>query len=67
MLNHITGSVVTKLTVAETGTVINVQVLCGNPGLAKAAAAAASGVRFKPASIAGKPIQFFDIITYRFD
>jgi TonB family protein len=66
-LNHISGGVVIKITVAETGKVIKVQSLCGDPGLAKAAAAAAAGTTFKPASIAGKPIQFVELITYRFD
>ena len=65
-LNHTRGGVVTKVTVSETGKVIKVQILCGNPVLARAAALAASGARFKPASIAGKPIQFFDVIIYRF-
>jgi TonB family protein len=67
MLSHTGGAVVVKVTIAETGKVIKVQILCGNPELAKAAGAAAWRSVFQPTTVSGKPVQIVGLIVYRFD
>lgn len=63
---RITGSVVAKVQVDETGKVSGVKILCGHPLLVKGAEQAIWNARFQPLVSAGQPVKRIDIITYYF-
>lgn len=62
---RLTGGVVARVTIDETGKVTKVEILCGHPVLARAAGAAAWRALFKPALDAGRPVKVVGIVTYR--
>lgn len=63
---RITGSVVMKITVDETGKVIAVNTLCGHPLLAKGAEESIRRARYKPTLIGGKPVTVTGVARYNF-
>lgn len=63
---RISGSVVMKVKVDETGKVIGLKTLCGHPLLAKGSEPAVWDARFAPAVIAGQPVKFTSIVIYNF-
>lgn len=65
-LARITGPVVMKVTVDESGKVVGVNTLCGQPVLAEEAKKAISKARAKPVVVAGKPVKVNIIVTYNF-
>lgn len=62
---RISGTVVAKVTVDETGKVSEVKVLCGDPLLVKGIGAVWNA-RFKPPTASGRPARFIDLVTYNF-
>jgi len=60
------GQVMVKVLVSETGDVDSVEVLSGDPILAKAAVAAATKWKFKPFIKNGKPVQVFAKVPFDF-
>ncbi len=62
----ISGSVVFKITVDETGKVIAVKSLCGHPLLVKGAEASITQARYKPTIIAGQPVKVIGFAIYNF-
>jgi TonB family protein len=64
--NRISGSVVMKIRVDETGKVIEVKSLCGHPLLIRGSESAVWRARFEPAVINGRPVKFVSTIIYNF-
>lgn len=64
--NRISGSVVMKIRVDETGKVIEVKSLCGHPLLVRGSEPAVWRARFEPAVINGRPVKFVSTIIYKF-
>ena len=62
----IEGKVILKLAISETGQVINVQVLRGDPLLAEAAVKVVKLWKFTPAMLDGRPISVFRILPLSF-
>jgi TonB family protein len=60
------GQVMVKMLVSETGDVDSVEVLSGDPILAKAAVAAAIKWKFKPFVKNGKPVPVFTTVPFNF-
>jgi TonB family protein len=60
------GQVMVKMLVSETGDVDSVEVLSGDPILAKAAVASAIKWKFKPFIKNGKPVQVFTKVPFDF-
>ena len=60
------GQVMVKMLVSETGDVDSVEVVSGDPILAKAAVAAAIKWKFKPFIKNGKPVQVFTTVPFNF-
>jgi TonB family protein len=60
------GQVMVKMLVSETGDVDSVEVLSGDPILAKAAVEAAAKWKFKPFIKNGKPVQVFTKVPFDF-
>jgi TonB family protein len=63
---RISGTVVAKVTVDETGKVSEVKVLCGDPILVRGIGSAVWNARFKPPTASGRPTSFIDLVTYNF-
>jgi TonB family protein len=63
---RVTGSVVMKVTVDETGRVLGVNTLCGHPLLAKGAEESVRKARYTPTSVAGKSVRVTGIAIYNF-
>jgi TonB family protein len=63
---RISGTVVAKVTVDETGKVSEVKVLCGDPLLVKGIGPAIWNARFKPPTAAGRPVKLIELVTYNF-
>ena len=64
---RISGTVVVKILVDETGRVIKAQAICGDPILAKASEEAARDARFTPTLQSGQPMRVSGYITYSFN
>jgi periplasmic protein TonB len=62
----VTGTVVVKIAVDETGKVVAAQALAGHPLLAGPAVEASRQARFTPTLVNGKPIREIGTITYNF-
>ncbi|HSK63027.1 MAG TPA: TonB family protein [Pyrinomonadaceae bacterium] len=61
------GTVIVKVDIDETGTVVNARDMCqGPPFLSEAAVAAAWKARFSPTSLDGVPVKVSGIIQYNF-
>lgn len=63
---RVSGAVVVKILVDETGKVINAEAICGHPILAKESVEAALKARFTPTLLSGVPVKVSGIITYNF-
>ena len=64
--NKISGTVVVKVTVDETGKVIEAKVLCGNPILVKGIGDSVWNARFKPRTAAEGPSKLINLLLYNF-
>ena len=62
----ISGSVIYKITVDETGKVIAVKALCGHPLLIKGADAAIQQAQYKPTIVSGQPVKVIGIAIFNF-
>jgi len=62
----ISGTVVAKVTVDETGKVSEAKVLCGDPLLVKGIGGAVWNARFNPPTASGHPIKLIDLLIYNF-
>lgn len=63
---RLTGTVVVRINIDETGKVVQASGRCSDPLLVKASEAAAVKARFKPTLVAGKPTKVVARITYNF-
>lgn len=62
----LSGTVVAKVTIDETGKVSEAKVLCGEPMLVKGIGSSVWNARFKPPTASGKPIKLIDLVIYNF-
>ncbi len=62
----ISGSVIFKVTVDETGKVIAVKVLCGHPLLVKGAETSIQQAQYKPTIVSGQPVKVTGVAIYNF-
>jgi tetratricopeptide (TPR) repeat protein len=62
----LSGAVVARVAIDESGKVIAVKVLCGHPLLVQGAEGAIWKGRYQPALVSGKPAKILDVVTYRF-
>lgn len=66
-IRHLSGNVVVKVEINETGGVINAVDMCGGPPyLSQSSVAAARKARFSPTLLHGVPVKVNGIIQYRF-
>ena len=66
--NHISGTVLLEVMFAETGQITNIRVLRGLPyGLTESAIAAARRIKFAPAELEGKKVDYPVRIVYSFE
>lgn len=64
---RISGTVVVKIKIDESGTVISARDMCGGPPyLSESSVQAAYGARFSPTKLSGKPVPVYGIIQFRF-
>ncbi|HEX8174637.1 MAG TPA: tetratricopeptide repeat protein [Pyrinomonadaceae bacterium] len=63
---RVTGSVIFKVTVDESGKVVAVTPICGHPLLIKGAEQAIWNSRYQPTMVAGKPVKVTGIAIYNF-
>ena len=63
---RVSGSVVMKVRLDETGKVIELKALCGNPLLIEGTEPAAWKARFVPLVVAGQPLKSTNFVVYRF-
>jgi len=63
---RVTGQVIVKVLVDETGKVIEAEAVCGPQQLNGAAVSAARGVRFSPTTLSGVPVKVSGTVTYNF-
>ena len=62
----ISGSVVFKITVDETGKVVAAKALCGHPLLVKGAETSIQQAQYKPTIISGQPVKVTGVAIYNF-
>ena len=62
----LSGTVVAKVTIDETGKVSEAKALCGDPLLVKGIGGAVWNARFKPPTASGRPIKLIDLVIYNF-
>lgn len=66
-MKRIQGTVVVKVKIDETGTVVSAKDMCGGPPyLSESSVQAAYSARFSPTKISGKPVPVYGIIQFRF-
>lgn len=63
---HTQGTVVVKVLVDETGSVVSAEAVSGHPLLRPAAIAAARQAKFSPTLLSGKPVKLSGLLTYNF-
>lgn len=63
---HLSGTVILRATIATDGTVQKLQVLSGNPVLARAAVDAVWQWRYRPTLLSGEPVEVETYITVNF-
>jgi len=63
---RVSGTVVVRIMVDETGKVVRSEAICGHSLLRKAAADAAAAARFTPTLLSGMPVRVTGVITYNF-
>ncbi|MEO6390383.1 MAG: TonB family protein [Pyrinomonadaceae bacterium] len=63
---HASGLVTIKVTIDETGKVVDATAVSGHPLLKAAALGAARGARFNPTLIEGKPVRISGVLLYEF-
>jgi len=65
--HRLSGRVVVKVTIDETGAVVNAKDMCGGPPyLSESSVKAAYAARFTPTKLSGKPVQVYGVIQYNF-
>ena len=65
--HRLSGRVIVRVMIDETGKVISAEDLCGGPPyLSEASVKSAYGARFSPTIVSGKPIQVTGVIQYNF-
>ena len=65
--HRLSGRVIVKVTIGETGEVLSAKDMCGGPPyLSESSVAAAYKARFTPTKLSGKPVQVYGIIQYNF-
>lgn len=62
----VSGSVVFKITVDETGKVVSVKALSGHPLLVKGAEQSIQQAQYKPTVVSGQPVKVMGIAIYNF-
>jgi len=65
-LIHLTGTVQLRAIIGTDGLVQNLQVVSGNPILAKAAIDAVRQWRYQPTRLSGEPVEVETVITVEF-
>ena len=60
---HISGTVHLRAIIAKDGTVLELEVVDGNPPLARAAKAAVQNWRYRPTRLNGEPVEVETYIT----
>jgi len=63
---HLAGTVQLRAVIATDGSVRNLEVVGGNPILAKAAVDAVRQWRYQPTLLSGKPVEVETIVTVEF-
>lgn len=64
---RLSGRVIVKVTIDETGQVISAKDMCGGPPyLSESSVAAAYTARFTPTKLSGKPVRVYGVIQYNF-
>ncbi len=63
---HLSGTVQLRAIIATDGTVQDVEVVSGNPILARSALAAVRQWRYRPTQLSGKPVEVETLITVQF-
>ena len=64
---RISGTVIVKIKIDETGTVVSAEDMCGGPPyLSESSVQAAYAARFSPTKLSGKPVPVLGVIQYRF-
>lgn len=63
---RVSGVVIVKITVDETGKVVSAEPICGHRLLRDAATEAAAAARFTPTLLSGQPVMVTGVITYTF-
>ena len=65
--HRLSGRVVVKVTIDETGAVVSAKDMCGGPPyLSESSVKAAYAARFTPTKLSGKPVQVYGVIQYNF-
>jgi TonB family protein len=65
--NRLSGRVIVKVKIDETGTVVSAKDMCGGPPyLSESSVRAAYGARFTPTKLSGKPVSVYGIIQFNF-
>ncbi|MEP6923124.1 MAG: TonB family protein [Pyrinomonadaceae bacterium] len=65
-INHLSGTVLVRVTIDENGNVANAKPICGNSALAAASVEAAKQSKFSSTTINGKLVKVNGIIVYNF-
>ena len=63
---HLAGTVQMRAIIATDGSVLNLEVVSGNPILAKAAVDAVLQWRYQPTLLSGKPVEVETLVTVEF-
>jgi len=66
LAQRVSGVVVVRLVVDETGKVVKAKAICGPPVLGPASEEAARGALFEPTLLNGRPVKVTGVITYNF-
>ena len=65
--HQLSGRVIVKVTIDETGAVVSAKDMCGGPPyLSESSVKAAYAARFTPTKLSGKPVQVYGVIQYNF-
>lgn len=64
---HLSGTVELRAIIAKDGTVINLEVVSGNPLLVQSAVAAVRQWRYRPTLLSGQPVEVQTFVTVKFE
>jgi periplasmic protein TonB len=67
LMIHLAGTVQLRAIIGTDGSVRNVEMVSGNPILAKAALDAVRQWRYQPTQLSGRPVEVETLITVRFE